>query len=134
MSRWFVPAKALVLRRSKVRTTRNQRLRVRIEIAARVGQKRTARTCRAIDSRCISEERIEINNADQRIAGSVEDSQDVIDRLHYKTVACAESLIRRFHTELISTVGQTLLAMIETIKAQVQNWIGFGFPLFTEGP
>src|SRR5713226_4190760 len=89
---------------------------VLVEVTARIGDK-WPEAHPATDRGRIAQERVEIPHAGQRIARGVKHANRRIDNLHHKARADAEALIRWLKGELVPTIGQPLLAVVEAVKA-----------------
>ena len=106
-------------------------LRVHIEITARVGDRRTGSSCRAIERRRVTVERVEVDYTAQWMTRCLVDTQYRVHRFENEAVTNAQTLIRWLNRELVSVIGQALLPEIETIEAETA--VGARFVLLVVG-
>ena len=102
-------------------------VRRHVVVAARVGDERPEDVLRRIrlsdDLRRVAEEGVEIRRPLHRSARRVVDFHHVVDDLHLDAVADAQALVRRLERELVATVGQALIAMLQAVeRTQDRQW------------
>ena len=103
-----------------------------VEVAAWVGDEGALHAGRPVDRRRIAVERVEVDDADQRVARGVVDPQDVIHGLHDVAVARTQALVGRLQGELIAAIRQPLAAVVQALEADAQLRIGLR-PLAARG-
>jgi hypothetical protein len=98
--------------------------RVGVVEARRVRHEGSTNAGGPVDGRWIAVEGVLVDHAGERIARGVEDPDHIVHRLHHEPVAGTESLVRRLEGELVASVGETLLAVVQTIEAQGEFRVG----------
>ena len=117
-------------------------LRLRVVVAARVGDELPADAGRSVDRRRVPIERVEVDGVvhvpretadDVRArvvrehrrarARGAEDVHHVVHGLHDVAVADAQPLVRRLHGELVAAAGVALLVVIQALEARAELWV-----------